>query len=354
MAESSWPDPANSRVVDDSQYEKLGLAYGPSGGVVGDFTNPQLVYGDSSGRQVKIAADRYALVRGHAWWSGGSVLTVAIGANVSGSTRTDLVVLRLSRTTWAVNVVVIAGTPGAGAPSPVQNTGTTGSWDLPLATVSVANNASTISAANVTYVASHLLPDGGGYIVPSVAALAYIPHPLPGMKAALAASLSDTTVYTYMSAGWRPQQTLYVRKLASETVSSGTTGTTLQNDDELFVSVAANATYEVRTLIRGAAQTADDLKVSFTGPAGYSFDYVAMGPTGGAAQFTDDLTGLFTTGGAPTFGGLGGTQIPIFINGILITGGTAGTFRFQFAQGNLSASGVTVLLNSYLRLDRVA
>ncbi len=198
MAESSWPSPSNGRVVDDAQYEKLGLSFGPNAGVVGDFTSPQLVYGDSTGMQVKVAADRYALVRGHEWWSGASIFTKSIGANSSGSTRTDLVVLRLSRTTWDVTCVVVAGTPGAGAPAATQNAGTTGSWDLPLATVTVVNNASTISAANVTYVGAHLTTDGAGYRVPSVAALAYVPDKYAGMQAVL----SDGTAYRYESSVW--------------------------------------------------------------------------------------------------------------------------------------------------------
>lgn len=182
MAESSWPSPANGRVVDDVQYEKLGLGLGPVAGVVGAFTSPQLVYGDSSGMQIKVAADRYAHVSGHAWWSGSSIFTKAIGSNASGSTRTDLVVARLSRTTWDVTTVVIPGTPGAGAPAPTQNTGTTGSYDLPLATVTVASGAATISAGNVTYVASHLMSDGSGLAVPSTAALTHVPAKFTGMR----------------------------------------------------------------------------------------------------------------------------------------------------------------------------
>jgi hypothetical protein len=200
VAESSWPSPSNGRVVDDVQYEKLGLSYGAYGGVVGDFSSPQLVYGDSSGMQIKVAADRYAQVRGHEWWSGSSIFTKAIAANASGSTRVDLVVLRLSRTTWDVVLTVVTGTPGAGAPAATQNTGTTGSWDLPLATVSVASGAATISAANVTYVAPHL-DSSGQYRSPSAAALAYIPHPTAGLEA----SITDGTQYRYDTVAWVPK-----------------------------------------------------------------------------------------------------------------------------------------------------
>lgn len=175
MAESSWPSPSNGRVVDDSQYERIGALLGPGHGVFGDYTNPQLLFADSSGRQVKIGATRYALVRGHVWYSGASVTTVPIAANTSGSTRQDTIVLRLSRTTFDVNVTVIQGTPGGGAPSPTLND-STGSWDLLLGSVSVANNASTLAAGTVTYKAVHLDQNGGRLRVPSVSE----PWGLPG------------------------------------------------------------------------------------------------------------------------------------------------------------------------------
>lgn len=198
VAESSWPSPSNGRVVDDAQWEKLAINLGIPAGVYGDFTNPQLVYGDSTGMQIKVAADRYAHVRGHEWWSGSSIFTKAISANSSGSTRTDLVVLRLSRTSWDVTVTVVNGTPGAGAPSPTQNTGTTGSWDLPLATVTVANNASTITAANVTYMAPHLPFSGGPLRIPSEPASAYLPSPFVGAE-----SISvDGTRMRYDGTSW--------------------------------------------------------------------------------------------------------------------------------------------------------
>ncbi len=182
MAESSWPSPSNGRVVDDVQYEKLGITLGASGGVYGDFTSPQLVFGDSTGLQVKIGADRYALVRGHTWWSGSSIFTKSIASNSSGSTRIDLVVLRLSRTTWDVTVAIVQGTPGAGAPSSTKDLGTTGVWELVLAQVTVASGASSITAGNVSYVATHIGPSGQ-LRVPSQTALAYVPLPHSGMQA---------------------------------------------------------------------------------------------------------------------------------------------------------------------------
>jgi hypothetical protein len=230
VAESSWPSPSNGRTVTDIQYEKIGIGTGPVAGVIGDFTSPQLIYGDSSGRQIKVAADRYAVVGGHIWWSGSSIVTTAIAANASGSTRTDLVVLRLSRTTWDVNLVVIAGTPGSGAPSPVQNVGTTGSFDLPLATVTVASGTATITAGNVAYVAAHLGQEGVPRS-PSQAALAYIPLKYPGMRALM----SDGTRWQYRTTLWVPDPVVcIVKNSGTPTVTVATGGAVVSWDSDVM------------------------------------------------------------------------------------------------------------------------
>jgi hypothetical protein len=252
VAESSWPSPSNGHVVDDVSWEKLAINIGLSGGVYGDFTSPQLIFGDSTGLQVKVAADRYAYVRGHEWWSGSSIVTKAIASNSSGSTRTDLVVLRLSRTTWDVTVQIVQGTPGAGAPSPVQNVGTTGTWDLPLATVTVANSASTIAAGNVTYVAPHLSPDGGGLRVPTEAAAAYIPSPLTGMIAIV----TDGTDLRYSGSAWAQKwgwktwaPTVYQHMLTTRVAVAGTTVNTARylQQGKLVIAHADISTTTVTT-----------------------------------------------------------------------------------------------------------
>jgi hypothetical protein len=214
--------------VDDSQWEKLAVGIGSTAGVLGDFTSPQLVYGDSTGMQIKVAADRYALVRGHAWWSGSSIFTKSIASNSSGSTRIDLVVLRLSRTTWDVTVTIIQGTPGAGAPAPTQSLSTTGNFDLVLATVTVANGAATITAANVTYVATHLSQLSKDIRVPSVAALAYVPL----LTAGITATVSDATnsIYIYDGTSWQLKaflSNLGQRQVFTPTLTAATTNPTM-------------------------------------------------------------------------------------------------------------------------------
>ncbi|MFE7236081.1 hypothetical protein ACFVAF_36815 [Streptomyces sp. NPDC057596] len=98
-----------------------------------------------TGLQVNIRANTEASVRGHAWTSGTSTVSLAVGSNSSGQTRTDRVVLRLDRSTWTVRAVVKAGTPGSGAPALTQQTGDTGVYEIPLARATILTGASAVS-----------------------------------------------------------------------------------------------------------------------------------------------------------------------------------------------------------------
>ena len=148
MTEASWPSPNHgtpARSVTDAEYPHL--APWASDGVFPSSSD--VVYANSSGMQVHVRAGKYAIVRGHAWTSGGSEYNLTVAANSSGSTRVDTVVLRLDRSTWDVTAVVRQGTPGSGAPTLQRDTGDTGLWEIPLADVTVPNGVSSIAAGNV-------------------------------------------------------------------------------------------------------------------------------------------------------------------------------------------------------------
>lgn len=148
MAEASWPSPnhgAPARAVTDAEYPHL--APWAADGVF--QSSSDVVYGNSSGREVHVRAGKYGIVQGHAWESGTSEFALTIAANASGSTRTDTVVLRLDRSTWDVNIVVRQGTPGAGPPTLQRDSGDTGLWEIPVADVTVDNVAATIAAGKV-------------------------------------------------------------------------------------------------------------------------------------------------------------------------------------------------------------
>jgi hypothetical protein len=97
-------------------------------------------------------ADGEAMVEGF-HYKNTTAKTLAIAANVSGSTRYDLIVLRLDRTANSLTAVVKQGTPGAGSPALTQVVG--GTWEFLLASVTVASGTLSIT--------SGLLSDGRAY-----------------------------------------------------------------------------------------------------------------------------------------------------------------------------------------------
>ncbi|MFG2165510.1 hypothetical protein [Micromonospora chersina] len=159
MAESWYPAPSVTQI----QHERL-LGRALPSGLLGTPDDQPLVYADGTGtREVRIRASRAAVVEGYGWYNDASVITKTLAANTSGSTRVDLIVLRLNRADWSVTVQVVQGTPGAGAPAATRtpsSTGTSGVYEIELATVSVANNATTLAGSTVTEKAWYLGEDG--------------------------------------------------------------------------------------------------------------------------------------------------------------------------------------------------
>lgn len=206
MAETSWPSVAGGHVVDDISWETMASQFAADG-ILGIPSDTPMVYADSTGRQVKIRSGRTALVRGHGWASDPTTdLTKAISANSSGSTRTDLVVLGLDRTTWAVSCYIKAGTPGAGVPPALtRQTTSPGVWEIPLAAVAVPNGASTTNATDVTWIGYYLGPTRILYVA-DLTILGQIPSPVPGQLAWVAGSVNALYVWISGSGagtGWR-------------------------------------------------------------------------------------------------------------------------------------------------------
>lgn len=179
MAQTSWPepntDPTLDRLVTDVQFEQLSQLYSANG-LYGLPTDQPLCYADATGRWVKLRPNRIGMVQGHPWRSDGDGLVVPIAA--ASAARVDLVVLRLTRSTWKVTAEVRQGVAGGAAPAPQQDIDTTGAgtgmYEIPIATVTVAANVASIAAASVTPVAWYLGPQ------PLSATSATMPPAKPG------------------------------------------------------------------------------------------------------------------------------------------------------------------------------
>lgn len=107
-----------------------------------------LVSADSSGLNVKVAGGLAVIAGCAAIESSAAPATLAIEPNATGAVRVDTVVLRRDFTAAnVVTLVVKAGPGGSSGPALTQIVG--GVWEEPLADVTVAAGAATITSANV-------------------------------------------------------------------------------------------------------------------------------------------------------------------------------------------------------------
>jgi hypothetical protein len=134
---------------------------------------------------------------------------------------------------------------------------------------------------------------------------------------------------------------------------SVTSSTTLVNDNQLFVTVAANAVYYLQLGLNYTAATAGDLAGGWALPSGASItNTVSMSLLSTAAGYGDDAT----SGGGSTVvaGGVGsGTNAGAKSDWILTTGGSSGTCQFQWAQLASFATATSVVAASFLILQRI-
>jgi len=129
--------------VSDLEYEKLAARFSDDG-VYGTPADPAVVT-PGVGLNVNIRANVHASLRGHAWTSGTEGDSLPIEPNLSGQTRIDRVVLRLTRSTWTVRAVVKQGTPGGGVPPLSQSDDDTGTYEIAVAEVNVISGANSVT-----------------------------------------------------------------------------------------------------------------------------------------------------------------------------------------------------------------
>jgi hypothetical protein len=143
-------------------------------------------------------------------------------------------------------------------------------------------------------------------------------------------------------------------KASTESV---TASTTLQNDDELFTSVAASATYDVRVYLLHSSGTAGDIKVGWTAPTGSVLTWGVQGAHTGStssSQVADVNMQTRTIGETASFGGGSSTGTTAVIYGSLTTSTTAGTLQLQWAQDASNATATQVRAGSALIVRRTA
>lgn len=139
--------------------------------------------------------------------------------------------------------------------------------------------------------------------------------------------------------------------------TSRTSNTTLANDPELTLSVAANVVYRFWCYLNyeGGTQGASDIKWSFTVPAGATLRYqmIAVNTAGSLSPLLIGPTFTATSTNSAATNGAGNLMAAV-MHGTLDTAGTAGTFVIQWAQNTSSGTSTILHAQSAMTLDRIA
>lgn len=148
-----------------------------------------------------------------------------------------------------------------------------------------------------------------------------------------------------------------VHKTADESVISSTT---MQNDNHLLVSVAANAEYEIELQMAANGSAAGDIKLQWTIPSGATTQRFCRGPdtssAGSSAATTIRCNGVTNGHGTAINYGLFSTSEQSWIEErmYIVTAGTAGVVQLQWAQNASTATNTTVEAGSYISYRRTA
>ncbi|UKH48455.1 minor tail protein [Microbacterium phage FlameThrower] len=142
--------PFDGQTVSEQQYGDLFGAVAQSGIVGSPAANHFLVTAAGSSMNLTVTAvsgASRAILRGHAvLMTANEVVAVPAAA---AQARVDLVVLRLDYAANTIGPAVRAGTPGSSnPPAPVWGTG--GVYEIPLASVAVGANVTTVNSGNIT------------------------------------------------------------------------------------------------------------------------------------------------------------------------------------------------------------
>jgi hypothetical protein len=202
VASISYPNPAyNGGAVEVGEHEQLAHS-GFGTGIVGNpATTSQVAYTDGTGtRAVYLRAERWVVVRGLMWYSGPTLITINLDANVTSDARIDRVVLRVDRGAETVTEEKLTGVAGSGVPPALAaNTGVgSGTWEFPLGRATVGPGATTLAPGDFVPEAWYL---GGQSIVTNGADTA--PGAAQQQAAALRYDAATDEAFVSTGAAWR-------------------------------------------------------------------------------------------------------------------------------------------------------
>ncbi|NIR13694.1 MAG: hypothetical protein GWN86_06990 [Desulfobacterales bacterium] len=148
---------------------------------------------------------------------------------------------------------------------------------------------------------------------------------------------------------------ILVRKSSDEALIGP--DTTLQDDNDLTFSIAANEVWLVEVVLFYDSATAADFKMGLNGPSGASQLSGFMALETAATSGTGNLLTAAGSGigGARSSGGAGvGSQVVVAHWGVVTNGSNAGSITVRWAQSTGDSSTTTVRAGSFLRATRIS
>lgn len=148
---------------------------------------------------------------------------------------------------------------------------------------------------------------------------------------------------------------IFITKTSDQSVNNSTV---LTNDTALQFSLAANESwvFKLHLFVTNGSSAGPDWKAAILGPANTTCSVQQSGSEPVGAVFLQSVSSNCTAPTAMvnnTIASDAGAGFDVWIQGIVTTGATAGTFNFQFAQNTATAVNLTVKAGSFLEAFKV-
>lgn len=151
--------------------------------------------------------------------------------------------------------------------------------------------------------------------------------------------------------GWLPIGSLTAVKTTDKTVISSTT---LTDDTQLVLPVAAGTTYLLQGYLIYSSATGPDAKIGLTVPASTTWQMSPFGLLTSVAATSGSLETAVSTVSGIAMGGNGtGVKVAALVTGTVVVAATAGTVAVSFAQNTSTATNTVLHTGSWLQLTRV-
>lgn len=160
-----------------------------------------------------------------------------------------------------------------------------------------------------------------------------------------------------VNAYWIQQHS--VIKSADQTKATATVNPSATADSELIIPLLANTQYWIEFfLIVSNASSTPDIKISFTGPSGATFDWSHGGLTLGTTSTLNNVSRFYRSmGDLGTIGVVAGSTTAIPGYGRVVTAGSSGNLTLMWHQNNATTgdatNGTTVQANSVMIAQRL-